>query len=223
MFNLRLLQDLQLENSQLRQEYYTRFMEGNYSQAFQIIVNNPQLSSQVLKKENLNALVDGILALENYYKNGVTDYLQNEIARLQINIDELVYMNQFDPLIKYEINNFVLFNGEMYYCYKNAQIGTLPSDPNYWIYLGLKGDKGSDSLGVKYVGEWIPTTAYLKNDMVVYDGNLYVSKLNNTNKIPKNYPTEWFLAVKFIPQVIYISLAPDPSWGVGTIWIKLLN
>ncbi|MEG1724457.1 MAG: hypothetical protein RR313_03615 [Anaerovoracaceae bacterium] len=223
MFNLRLLQDLQLDNAQLRQQYYDFFLAGDYASAFQLIVANPSLNSQVLKKENLNALVDAILTLENYFQNGVTDYLQNELNRFELNIDELIYMNQFSPVEKYEINNCVIFNEIIYFCYVSPPIGTSPNNTTYWINLGLKGENGANSLGVNYVGEWIPTTPYLQKDMVVYDKKIYVAKVSNLNKFPNTSPNEWLLAVDFIPQGIYVSAIADPNWKDGAIWIKLLN
>ncbi|MEG1709597.1 MAG: hypothetical protein RR285_12925 [Acinetobacter sp.] len=223
MFNFRILQDLNLENAGLRQQYYSYFLSGNYASAFQLLVDHPEINSQVLKKENLNALVDAILVLENYYKTGVTDFLSAQLNKFQINIDDLIYIGNYNPVTQYEINNFVVLNGDLYYCFKMPPIGTSPTNVTYWIFLGLKGETGASSLNVKYQGEYLPTTNYVTKDMVVYDGDLYVSRRASVGKNPSTSPLDWLLAINVIPQVIYVSATPDPNWTDGVIWVKLLN
>ncbi|MEG1620826.1 MAG: hypothetical protein RR322_02835 [Oscillospiraceae bacterium] len=223
MFNFRTLQDLDLKNVEIRRQYYSYFLSGDYNSAFKLLSDHPEIDSQILTSGSLNELVNAILILENNYKTNVTDVLSAHLNKFQINIDELIYIGNYNPTEQYEINNFVIFNNDLYYCFKAPPVGTSPTNTTYWIFLGLKGEKGTPSLNVNYQGEYLSTRNYLLKDMVVYNGNLYVAKRASVGKTPTNSPADWFLAINVIPQNIYISETPDPNWTDGVVWIKILE
>lgn len=218
--NFKRLQDINLEDAILKQEYYNLMFNGNIDSARQILADNQQLSTKVINAENLNILIDNILELEGLYHTNVTDFLANELSEFQINIDELVYMKNFNSSEQYVINNFVLYNEEVYYCYEQAPIGTLPTNTTYWVYLGLKGEKGSPTLGVCYQGEWVEENNYLKNDMVQYSNQLFVARVDSKGVDPTDN-TKWLLAVKIEPLGIHISETEPSGLRVGDVWIKL--
>lgn len=221
--NIRLLQDINLEDVQLKSDYYNYFINGNIDSAHQIIENNPQLKFKVLNAENLNKLIEYIIKLEDNYYSNVEKVFLNHIENYQISIDELIYLKDFDEQIQYEVNNFVLYNEEIYYCIKTPIVGILPTNSEYWLYLGLKGDESYPSLGVNYKGNWNSFTNYSKYDAVVYQNNLYVSINNeNLNNIPSDSAENWSNQMKIQNQGIIISEMEPVGLNQGNIWIQII-
>ena len=223
MFQLYRLQDIQIADVDLKAQYYSLFLDGNIDGARLLAEANEQLNSKVISKDNLNRLVDAILGLEGYYDDGVTQYLDGLTNEYQVSIDDLIYMTLYNALLQYEINNVVMYNDELYYCYAKPPIGTLPTNTSYWLYLGLKGDNGNPSLGVDYKGAWSSSVTYSEYDMVVYQSRIYVAKTSNINKIPKDNPTEWFLAMDVMKQGIYISTSGATGLSKGDLWLYIIN
>ena len=223
MFQLYRIQDMQVSDISLKAQYYNLFLDGDIDSARQLIETNEQLNSKVISEDNLNRLVDAILALEGYYDDGVTKYLDNLTSQYQVSIDDLIYMTLYNASLQYEINNIVMHNDDLYYCYARPPIGTLPTNTNYWLYLGLKGADGNPSLGVDYKGAWSSSTSYNEFDMVVYQNLIYVAKGTNINEIPKNNPTQWFLAMDIMKQGIYISTSGAMGLSNGDLWLYIIN
>ena len=223
MFQLYRIQDMQVSDISLKAQYYNLFLDGDIDSARQLIETNEQLNSKVISEDNLNRLVDAILALEGYYDDGVTKYLDNLTSQYQVSIDDLIYMTLYNASLQYEINNIVMHNDDLYYCYARPPIGTLPTNTNYWLYLGLKGADGNPSLGVDYKGAWSSSTSYNEFDMVVYQNLIYVAKGTNINETPKNNPTQWFLAMDIMKQGIYISTSGAMGLSNGDLWLYIIN
>lgn len=222
MFDILKLQDLRLENAQLRQDYYNYFISGDIASALQILSDNPSLASQVMNAENLNQYVSAILELENLYDTNATKFLASGVSTYQLNIDNLIYIQNFSATVQYTVNNFVLYNNDIYYCYNTPTIGTLPTNTAYWKFLGLSGEDGVPSLNVNYQGAWNSAQTYTQKDMVVYQNNLYVAIGTSINKNPVTSPQDWYLAVTMIKAKIYVSKEEPPNLGVGDIWVRII-
>lgn len=221
MFDIRKLEDINLNEVTLKQKYYDYFINGEIDKAHQLLEDNPDLKFKVIIEENLNKIVEHILQLENNYFTGVEDVLENHLNNYQIDINDLIYLREYKSDVQYEKNNFVSYNEEIYYCFKKPPIGTLPTNNNYWIYLGLKGDNSRISLGVKYQGNWSSAINYKKYDMVVYQNQLFVANSDNLNKIP-TISTEWSLQMAVKEQGIFVSEQEPPNIQQGNVWIQIL-
>ena len=215
-------QDIQIDDVNLRRQYYDYFLNGNVTQAQALYTSNPQLQGKVINADMLNGLLNGVLGLEGLYDTDVTQFLKNQLNAFQLSINELVYMNTYSPTFDYDINNFVIYNDEIYYCYAKPPIGTLPTNTTYWFKLGLKGKQGNTAISINYQGEWLGANSYNKYDMVTYNNNLYVAISDNTNKIPSTNPTIWLLAIEIIPQIIYVSETEPSGIMEGDVWWKIL-
>lgn len=221
MFDIRRLEDININEVTLKQQYYNSFINGNIDDAHNLIDNNPELKFKVINAENLNKLIEHILDLERNYFNGVENVLESHLTKYQIDINDLIYLKNYSSSYQYEVNNFVLYNDEIYYCFKKPPIGTIPTNKTYWIYLGLKGEDSYPSLGVKYQGNWSSSKNYNKYDMVVYQNQLFVAKEDNSNKIP-SVSTEWSLQMAVEEQGIFVSEEEPPNIQHGNIWIQIL-
>ena len=222
MIQMYRLQDLQLSDVELKQQYYTEFFNGNITSAQNIVNNNPQLASKVINASNLNGLVNNILELENDFDDDVSTELSNDLLDFNLSIDEFIYMTTFNITLQYEANNVVSYNDNLYYCKEKPPICTLPTDTDFWVYLGLKGEKGDYALGVNYVGAWASTTQYNINDMVIYKNVVYIAKTSNLNAVPSSSTSDWFNACRVNPQGIYVSNEEPSNVQEGSIWIELL-
>ena len=215
------IQDINLDDLDLKQQYYSLFLSGDIDGAKQLVSKNIGLTKKVLNATNLNNLINGLLEVENLFYTNVTDVLSDQLSKYQVSIDDLIYLSTYSPTTQYKLNNFVLYNDDIYYCFATPPIGTLPTNTTYWIYLGLKGIKGSPSLGVKYIGKWDKLVTYNEYDMVVSNNKMYVSKQQNINKNPLTDTTNWFLAMTSKPQGFFISPTEPTDIKVGQIWVKL--
>jgi hypothetical protein len=55
---------------------------------------------------------------------------------------------------------------------------------------GATGPTGATGVGIEFFGEWSGATTYKKGDIVLYNGNSYISKINNNiNVAPQGAPT----------------------------------
>lgn len=221
MFDIRRLEDINIDEITFKQQYYSLFINGNIEEAKKLIEDNEELKFKVINAENLNKIIEHILYLENNYFNGVEDILENHLEKYQIDINDLIYLRDYNSETQYEINNFVSYEDEIYYCFKRPQVGILPTDENYWIYLGLHGEDSRISLGVKYQGNWSSAINYKKYDMVVYQNQLFVAKSDNLNKIP-TVSTEWSLQMAVEEQGIFVSEEEPPNIQHGNVWIQIL-
>lgn len=221
MFNIFKIQDVQIPDYELKKRYYKLFLGGAVDSAQKIYEDNPQLQGECLNAELLNQLLSAILELERRKIINVDDYLESEMTRRQISIMNLIYMQEYNNTKSYSVNNFVLYGDEIYYCYKTPPIGTLPTNSNYWIKLKLKGEKGTITYGVNYLGIYHNDVFYNEKDMVVYDNILYVAKETTSGQLPPDNPNVWLECVRVNNRIIYVSQT-EPIMDVGDIWIKIL-
>lgn len=222
MFDIRKLEDINLNEVTFRQQYYDYFVNGNIDQAHQLIEDNQDLKFKVINAENLNKIVEHILSLENGYFDNVDNILDNHLSKYQIDINDLIYLKEYNETYQYEINNFCIYNNDIYYCFKRPPIGTLPTESTYWLYLGLKGEDARISLGVKYQGNWNSSKIYNKYDMVVYQNQLFVAKENNSGENPIS-SEKWSLQMYVEEQGIFVSEEEPPNIKQSNIWIQILK
>lgn len=222
MFDLLRFQDIQIDDKDLKVQYYRNILNGDVDNAQRIYADNPQLKGKCVNAENLNNLLLGILDLERLYDTNVTQFLNDELSNFHININEMIYMQDFNPSTQYNVNNFVLYNDEIYFCVAKPPINTLPTNATYWLYLGLKGEQGASSLGVEYKGIWVSNVTYKPKDMVSYDNDLYVAINGSKGENPSMSPTNWHKSVDMIEQIIYVSETEPSGLIKGDIWIEIL-
>lgn len=223
--DIRRIQDINLDDINLRTRYYAYLMECSISEARLMVNAYPQLRGKVLDAETLNQFVNKVLDLEQNYYTDVEDVLNNELDIFNIRIDDLVYVGEYDNTETYERGNFVIYNSQLYFCIAPIDqtiTDIAPTNTTYWLYLGLEGDKGTPPLGVKFKGLWNSSTTYGEKDMVAYDNKLYVAKIPSLGVVPPN-STYWLLALTNEPQTIYVQ--EDAPLGVqeGSIWFRITD
>lgn len=182
MTNLRRLQDVQLGDENLLETYKNYFQNRQINEAHNLI-NTNKFKSYVLQAEWMNNIKTKIEQIEEHSDLEITQNLNNKTEEFQTNINRLLYIQEYNNATQYYENNLVSYNNNVYFCIRNS-LGNLPTNTNYWLKIGLIGEKGQYSLGINYKGFWNATTSYDKYDLISYENNLYVATKNNTGSTP---------------------------------------
>ena len=103
---------------------------------------------------------------------------------------------------------------------QDVPVNTPITDTNYWLYVGLRGEQGAAGVNVRQQYDYSSGKAYNINDLVVYQGQIYVALKSNTNVLPTNSDT-WLLYERVVKANIYVSnVAPTEELINGKIWFK---
>ena len=242
MTNIRRLQDVQIGTEELINTYRNYFA-NRYIDAAHNLINTNTLKSYVLQAEWMNSVKTKIEDLEQPKDTEIDQDLKNKNIEFQYNVDELLYLNEYNGNVQYYKNNFVLYNNRVYFCIQNS-LGNLPTNTSYWLNVGLIGEKGQYGLGVTYKGFWNENTLYNKYDLVSYQNNLYIAINDNSGNVPSQYEkylndnlylndglylgyTEsnqyWFLLTRVQPQPIYIFPLDYTQLPSYSIFLKELS
>lgn len=214
-------QDIQIPDATLRTQFRQYMQTGQYAEALTLLNNNTtQLQGKAYIANTINTITNGILELEEYYNTGVTLYLSNLATQYFALADNLKKAGTWLSTTQYTPYNFVVYLNDIYMCFKEPPIGTFPTDTQYWLYLGLRGQQGVPGVNVVMRYNWNSANIYAPNDLVVYDGNIYVALTNNTNVIPTSSSTDWLLFLKIDKGQIYVGTTPPINPNNDTIWFQ---
>lgn len=138
----------------------------------------------------------------------VTETLQDIISSGQDAIDAALVLKEFEVIEPYDndktykVLNKVTYEGSTYQCILQSQ-GNLPTNSTYWILIAQKGDQGIQGLqgdiglkgdkgdkAVNWKNTYNPSTTYIIDDAVSYNGSSYICILASTGNAPTN-TTYW--------------------------------
>ena len=135
-----------------------------------------------LSADRLNEPISRTMTMQGYFKTDVLDVLENDLTIFQTWIDTLKNNNgsNWDSTKAY-LKNVVVNSGDnTYLCIKDAPVGTALTNTEYWVAFALKGEKGYNSLGVQWKGQYVAGQSYNKFDMTyVVSGNHYTFYVAN--------------------------------------------
>lgn len=221
-FDLQRMQDIQISDQGLQQEYIKLWQTANINKAQQLLNNTPQLQGKAITPQMINAYVDAVNTLEGYYFENVNDLLEALKQGFQEAADEIGNKGSYNPLVvtDYEVGNFVSYGDDIYMCIKPGKYsGDDIYNPEYFLKLeGMRGDVGVTGLGVWFTGVYDSLKTYNPKDMVVFNNQLYVAKTTNTSKYPDISPDDWELALEVKPRGIDVSTTEPPDIFPGRFW-----
>ena len=213
-------QDLALKNESLRQQFMQYFREGYYSQALALITDNADIDSETVRPEVFNMINTSLTYLQNLYYNSVEVVLSEDEQQFQLMINNFINKKEFSATATYVPYNFVVYNQEIYMCLKATTAGILPTNTDYWLLIGLKGEIGATAIDTTLRYKWDYKITYSVKDVVTYDNILYVAKTRNNNSQPDTNPEDWEIFMK-IPRakIIVSAIEPNPdALVVGGQW-----
>ena len=214
-------QDIQIADIALRTQFESYMSVGNYSQALRLLSDNQsQLQGKAWIGDSINTLVNGIITLESLYNDNVIKFLSDLSETLQSLVDNYRNVGTWIVGNAYKELNFVAYDNEMYMALQDVPVNTPITDTNYWLYVGLRGEQGAAGVNVRQQYDYSSGKAYNINDLVVYQGQIYVALKSNTNVLPTNSDT-WLLYERVVKANIYVSnVAPTEELINGKIWFK---
>lgn len=216
-------QDIQLADVALRNQFIDYWMNGQYTQAFAIIANNPQLDTKAFTSTCFTLIAQAITVLEGYFFTNVTNYLTAQLTNYNAAISQFRTKNAYSSTTAYTPGNFVIYNSNVYLCIQDST-GNLPTNTTYWALVGLQGATGADGLDVTIKYEWNSTVTYAVNDVVNYQGQLYFAKQANSGQTPSSTSAYWdlFLAVPRAQIIVSQDAIPASELYDGLIWWRVL-
>lgn len=217
-------EDIHLSDTQLYALFRQYYMAGNYEAALNILAQNNQLSLKAITADNLNELSERVYGLENVYYTEVEDYLSNLLQSMQTDVNNLNNQNQYSAAQQYYPNNFVYYNGDVYFCIQEPPIGTDPTNTTYWLYLGLFGQNGNYGLkNLTFVGPWDTNTVYTNNQVVYVGYTFYWAIQDNQGQDPTTDTanTYWGALFTVKPQQIVASLVMPESQNTNDFWFQI--
>lgn len=214
-------QDIQIADVALQTQFESYMSVGNYSQALSLLSNNrSQLQGKAWIGDTINILVNGIISVESLYNDNVIKFLSDLSKTLQSLVDN--YRNAGTWIVgnEYKEMNFVAYDNEMYMALQDVPANTPITNTNYWLYIGLRGEQGASGVNVRQQYDYSFGKTYNINDLVVYQGQMYVALKSNTGVLPTNSDT-WLLYQRVVKATIHVSsAAPTEDLTNGKIWFK---
>lgn len=214
-------QDLQIPDAELQQQFLSLVKIGEFNRALLILANNAQqLQGKAFIANTINIIISGLLEMENRYYENVPLFLSNlskQYSKLILNFKNAGLWNigtQYTPY------NFVDYNGDMYMCLQEPPIGTYPTDTNYWLFIGIRGPKGSPGIDVSVKFDWDSQATYAPNDVVVLGSNMYVALAENTGVNPETSPDTWSIFLSAVPGKIFVGVTPPTILVQDVIWFQ---
>lgn len=203
-------QDLALKNENLRQQFMQYFREGYYSQALALITNNVDIDSETVRPEVFNMINTSLTYLQNLYYNSVEVVLSEDEQQFQYMINNFINKKEFSATEVYVPYNFVVYNEQIYMCIKTTTAGILPTNTDYWLLIGLKGEIGNTAFDTTLRYKWDYKITYSPKNVVTYNNVLYVAKNRNNNSQPDINPEDWEVFMT-IPRAKIIVSATEPN------------
>ena len=203
-------QDLALKNESLRQQFMQYFREGYYSQALALITDNVDIDSETVRPEVFNMINTSLTYLQNLYYNSVEVVLSEDEQQFQYMINNFINKKEFSATEVYVPYNFVVYNEQIYMCIKETTAGILPTNTDYWLLIGLKGEIGATAIDTTLRYKWDYKITYSPKDVVTYNNVLYVAKNRNNNSQPDINPEDWEVFMT-IPRAKIIVSATEPN------------
>lgn len=219
------LEDTHLEDEVLLTDYYSQFLAGNYMNAFDLLRNTPRLKTRVITSDNMNLLINAVIGAEDLYDTDVNKKMNALEQEFQLNIDELRFMRDWSADDSYQKFNFVIYDGDLYFCIEDSPTGTLPTDTAHWKNLGLQGDTGEIGLGMYFVGVYNEQRSYNRYEVVSVGGKSFYLSMEDGNigNEPMASPDKWSKVFEMKASKYIISPTPPQKLEEGRVWFKLVD
>ena len=216
------VQDIQIEDLSLEQQYKSNVVDGNYEAAWDIVESNPQLDSKLFVADRLNDISDILAKQQNDYWAKVPTYMAALETAYNALIQQFILKAEWSIDVEYQKYNFVIYNN-LIYIYINTvpSSGNPPTDTTRWAEIGLRGADGAPDIGVSLKYDWDATVEYAPLDAVCSDNIIWVAIYANTNQKPADGSTYWSKLVDFGTVGIETDVDAEPTKKyVGQIWLK---
>lgn len=205
----------------------TAIIDGDFITASTILNSNPQLNGKIFNANDYNQLRDCVLALERFYKNDIYNYISQQQAGWQAEVDKFNFKGVYSPTTQYSKNNMVNYTITegtfLYLCTKTPPIGTAPTNTSYWQMLTLRGERGISGDGLSFTWIWNYAMEYNVNDVVVYENKWWVATQTSRGQIPAQGSLYWSVMLTALPAIqIPITEIQPTDQIIGDQWYQVI-
>ena len=183
--------DVDLETKTALDQYYTYVNAGNFTAAATLLSENAALKQTVMTAEDYNKMRDGLIAVQRVFDAYVADYILSVVKP----------KGYWSPTETYEKFNVVTYNHNnatrTYMCLPADEtlieipINIVPTNTDYWACITMVGQKGESGTGLSPAGAYDPEYTYYPNDLVVYDGQLWLANEEVFGEVPNEDSGNW--------------------------------
>lgn len=224
--NIQQMLSVTVSDAPLIKSFQQYIMDGNFSAAQTILDSIQNADRKILSADYINTLRDAILALERFYKSDIKPYVNSLQTTWTSLVDQLKFMDYYNPATLYEKNNYVLYtvNGQLlvFIATQNPPLATAPTNETYWRQLTVRGARGPSGPGASFRYDWEESEIYEPQDIVVYQNRWFVSKVQNVNQPPYVGSPYWDVVLQLISLVYPVQVAQPLAQDVGQLWFQII-
>ena len=195
---LAIKQDINADTKSLVDNYSSLISSGNFASAAALLAENPVLQLTLMLAEDWNKMRDGLVAVQRVFNGYIADYIAAVVKSKGTWSSSATYE-------KYNVVTYT-YNGltRTYIALPQDEavvqipVGTKPvgssDSAQYWVCITHEGLQGASGTGLSPRGGYASDVTYSKDDLVVYDGYLYLANENNiVGETPSSSSSKWTL------------------------------
>lgn len=208
------MSDLTTDLIALVSQYELLINSKKFTEAAQLLADNPSLNRIYFNAEKYNKIIDSIKAVQRLYFSDIQNYIEELIT----------YRGEYSKQISYKKYDVVKYTDSLVYMCtsSNCPMGTLPTNTDYFIQLCIVGEKGESGTGLTPRGVWNDSTQYYTDDLVAYNNVLWAAGSDNIKSQPSDDSTVWYevLSLNIIFNNIKITNSEIDDIVNGTAELK---
>lgn len=214
-------------DAQLVSQIQSAIIRGDFITASSILNSNPQLNGKIFNANDYNQLRDAVIALERFYKNDIYNYIVQQQATWQAEVDKFNFKGVYSPTTQYSKNNMVNYTTTegtfLYLCTQTPNVGTAPTNTSYWRMLTLRGERGVSGDGLSFTWVWSSLMQYSINDVVVYENKWWVAIQPSRGQQPAQGSSYWSVMLTALPAIqIPITEIQPTDQILGDQWYQVI-
>lgn len=192
LFKQELMEDIHLSDKYNWIAFNSLLNQGNYDGAKAFLNANPKLANKIFSANRFNEQLEFSKTLETQNQDNVNDSLNEKLNLFNDYTGNFMKVMLYQNVLTYFPKNSVVLDNDNYYFsrYNNPKNTALNS--KNFVFLNIQGNKGFTGTGLTYAGEYDNNKSYSKNQVVTYNGALYISKIDNNTNNPANSDS-WYL------------------------------
>lgn len=218
--------DISQADYQLVQKYQQAKLNGNFSEASEILSQISNGNQKITSASRLNEIVNGIKDTANFYATNVESYVIRKQQEWQDVIDKFTYVGQWSSTIIYEKNNIVSYTVDgdklLFICVVTSRNGVEPIDTNYWRQFTVRGKIGEKGKDTVFAFDWDSSVDYAINTIVQYNRYLWISTQANKNQTPQDGSVYWGIVLKTSQPIYPVQTTQPTNQDVGELWFEVI-
>lgn len=222
--------DVTQSDATLLTQYQTAIQNGDFTLAATYLQQISNYAQKIVNATRLNQIGDAVEAIETYYKSNIQSYITTKQAEWLSVATNFVYKGTYSDITQYTKDNMVFYTNNgidyIYICIATpSTVGILPTNSTYWQQLTIQGLKGTaNTTTTSYAGVWDSATAYIANQIVEYNNQLWLCTTANSNQAPTSSSTYWSNIMSLTQQIIYPMQTTQPTGQiVGEWWYQIIT